>query len=139
MMEIRNLRRDELKLDNGLHAQRLVPWPALNAPFEGSWCVVGPGEQSGAHSHHEYEIWIALTGSSEITCDGERRPFVAGDIVHFTPGSTHQVFNHGTDPFEMYSIWWDSELATKFRARAEGGAAAGSAAEGATARQEEPV
>ena len=117
MMEIRPLRRDELRPDNGLRAQRLVPWPALNAPFEGSWCVVEPGAESGAHQHHEYEIWIALTGAAEISCDGTVRPFRAGDIAHFTPGSTHQVVNRGTEPFEMYSVWWDQELAERFRAR----------------------
>ena len=142
MMEIRNLHRDALKLDNGLRAQRLVPWPALNAPFEGSWCVVGPGEQSGRHSHHEYEIWIAMTGESEIVCDGERTPFVAGDVVHFTPGSEHQVFNHGNNPFEMYSIWWDPELAAGFHARhAESGNPSNEAeaAQLAASRQADPV
>lgn len=119
MMEIRGLQRDELQPDNGLQAKRLVPWPALNAPFEGSWCVVGPGTVSGAHSHHEYEIWIGMTGSSEILCDGERVPFNAGDVVHFTPGSKHQVVNDGDAPFEMYSIWWDQELAQTFTSRHE--------------------
>jgi len=103
-MEIHSLDRDELKLDNGLRAQRLLPWPALNAPFEGSWCVVAPGAASGPHSHHEYEIWIALTGSSRIECDGKQTPFVAGDIAHFTPGSTHQVVNDGDADFQMYSV-----------------------------------
>ncbi len=116
-MEIRSLSRDDLKPDNGLRAQRLMPWPALNAPFEGSWCVVAPGAASGPHSHHEYEIWIALTGASHILCDGEKTPFVAGDIVHFRPGSTHQVVNDGVDDFQMYSVWWDAELAAKFADR----------------------
>jgi mannose-6-phosphate isomerase-like protein (cupin superfamily) len=118
-MEIHSLARDELKLDNGLRAQRLMPWPALNAPFEGSWCVVAPGAASGPHAHHEYEIWIALTGSSKIHCEGEEVPFAAGDIVHFPPGSKHQVVNDGDSDFEMYSVWWDAELAAKFRARHE--------------------
>ena len=48
MMEIRKFDRTNLKPDNGLAAQRLLPWPELNAPFEGSWCVVAPGSESGA-------------------------------------------------------------------------------------------
>lgn len=116
-MEIHSLSRDDLKPDNGLRAQRLMPWPALNAPFEGSWCVVAPGVSSGPHAHHEYEIWIALSGSSHISCDGEKVPFVAGDIAHFTPGSMHQVVNDGDAPFEMYSVWWDAELAARFTDR----------------------
>jgi mannose-6-phosphate isomerase-like protein (cupin superfamily) len=119
-MEIRKLARDDLKLDNGLRAQRLVPWPALNAPFEGSWCVVAPGSASGPHSHHEYEIWVALTGEAEIISNDKRMPFVAGDIVHFEPGNRHQVVNEGTADFQMYSIWWDAEMTERFAARHEG-------------------
>jgi len=116
-MEIRPLERDNLKLDNGLRAQRLMPWQALNAPFEGSWCVVHPGAASGQHSHHEHEIWIALSGSAEILAEGQRMPFSAGDIIRFPPGTGHQVVNNGDGDFEMYSVWWDTELAEKFLAR----------------------
>lgn len=118
-MEIRSLYRDKLAPDNGLKAQRLMPWPALNAPFEGSWCVVNPGAASGPHGHHEYEIWLALAGSSEIVADGQRVPFTAGDIVYLPPGSVHQVVNDGDADFEMYALWWDVELAGKFAARHE--------------------
>jgi len=119
MMEIRNLDRDNLRPDNHLLAQRLMPWPVLNAPFEGSWCLVQPGSASGPHGHHEYEIWIAMTGAATIICDGEQRPFVAGDIVHFTPGSVHQVINDSDADFQMYSVWWDAELADQFTKRHE--------------------
>lgn len=116
-MEMHKLDRDNLPLDNQLRAQRLFPWPALNAPFEGSWCVVKPGTASGPHGHHEYEIWIAMTGEAEIISEGERVPFVAGDIVHFEPGRVHQVVNEGDADFQMYSVWWDAELAERFAAR----------------------
>lgn len=116
-MEIRNLDRANLKDDNGLIAQRLMPWPALNAPFEGSWCVVRPGAESGEHRHHEYEIWVAMNGAAEVICEGKRIPFRAGDIVHFPPETVHQVVNHGDTSFEMYAVWWDAELAERFTAR----------------------
>jgi len=121
-MEMRKFDRVNLRPDNGLVAQRLLPWPELNAPFEGSWCVVPPGAESGAHSHHEYEIWVAMTGSAEIICDGRRMPFVAGDIVHFPPGSHHQVVNGGNAEFQMYAVWWDTEMAGQFAARDKAGA-----------------
>lgn len=118
MLEMRNLDRDNLKPDNGLVAQRLMPWEVLNAPFEASWCVVRPGAKSGAHGHHEYEIWVAMTGAAEIlTDDGSSTPFVAGDVVHFTPGFRHQVVNNGDADFQMYSVWWDAEMTAKFTAR----------------------
>ena len=119
-MEIRKLHRDQLKADNGLRAQRLMPWPALNAPFEGSWCLVAPGAQSGPHSHHEYEIWVAMTGAATIVTEAGRTPFVAGDVVHFPPQTRHQVVNDGDTDFQMYSVWWDAEMAEKFAERHEG-------------------
>ncbi|GAA2463881.1 cupin domain-containing protein [Winogradskya humida] len=116
-MEIRKLDRETLKPDNGLRAQRLMPWEVLNAPFEGSWCVVSPGAVSGAHGHHEYEIWVAMTGAATIITDEGRTPFVAGDIVHFEPEFRHQVVNESDTDFQMYSVWWDAELAKNFADR----------------------
>lgn len=116
-MEIRPLRRQELQLDNRLRAQRLMPWPLLNAPFEGSWCVAAPGVSSGAHGHHEYEIWIALRGSAEILTEGRRVPFTAGDVIHFTPQTVHQLANTSDEDFEMYAIWWDADLVAGFADR----------------------
>ena len=116
-MEIRNLHRDELKPDNGLRAQRLMPWEALNAPFEGSWCVVAPGAESGPHGHHEYEIWVAMTGAATIVTDAGPTPFVAGDVVHFPPETRHQVVNDGDADFQMYAVWWDADMAESFARR----------------------
>ena len=121
MMESRKLDRANLKPDNGLVAQRLMPWSALNAPFEGSWCVVRPGAESGAHGHHEYEIWVAMTGAAEVICEGERTPFVAGDIIHFPPHAHHQVVNRSDSDFEMYAVGWDAELCERFAERHRNG------------------
>lgn len=118
-MEIRSLDRNNLKLDNRLRAQRLMPWPVLNAPFEGSWCVVRPGAESGPHGHHEYEIWVATAGSAEIISEERKVVFSAGDIVYFPPGVVHQVVNNGDADFEMYAVWWDAEMAGKFVTRHE--------------------
>ena len=48
-MEIRRLDRAALGPVNNW-SQRLVPWAALNAPFEGAWCVVRPGGESQRHA-----------------------------------------------------------------------------------------
>lgn len=124
-MEIRNLNRADLRNENGLRAQRLVPWPLLNAPFEGSWCVVAPGTASTPHTHNEYEIFIAIRGNAVLDHRGGPTPFVTGDVAHFTPGERHSIVNNGNENFEMYSIWWDAEMSGAFTARhhAEGGAA----------------
>ncbi len=117
MFEIRNLDRDNLTRAYGLDAQRLLPWPALNAPFEGAWCILRSGDESTPHSHHEYEIFIAMTGRAALVVDGERRTFAAGDIVHLPPGCTHKLVNDGPEDFQYYGIWWDAHMSTTFLTR----------------------
>lgn len=119
-MEIHSLKRELLKHENGLDAQRLLPWAALNAPFEGSWCVIRPGTASNRHAHHEYEIFIAMKGSAFLESEGRRESFEVGDIVHFLPGQEHRVVNESDQDFEMYSVWWDEDLSTRFAARHRG-------------------
>lgn len=116
-MDIHQLDRDALVPENGLHSQRLLPWPTLNAPFEGSWCVIRPGTASTRHTHHEHEIFIAVRGAAVLESAGERAPFRAGDIVHFRPHVEHRVVNDGTADFEMYSVWWDADMAARFTTR----------------------
>jgi mannose-6-phosphate isomerase-like protein (cupin superfamily) len=119
MVEIRNLDRANLTKAYGVDSQRLLPWPALNAPFEGVWCVLRSGDESTPHSHHEYEIFIAIAGSAVLDVDGERHDFVAGDIVHLPPGCTHKIVNDRPADFEFYGIWWDADMSTKFLTRHE--------------------
>lgn len=118
-MEIRPLDRASLEPAYGILGQRLLPWAALNAPFEGAWCVVAPGTESTPHSHHEYEIFIAMNGSATLVVDAERRPFAAGDIAFLPPGSFHKVVNDAGAQFEYYGIWWDPAMAGSFLARHE--------------------
>ena len=116
-MEIRKLDRAGMPEEYGVSVQRLVPWDALNAPFEGAWCVIAPGKATDAHSHHEYEIFIAISGEGALEAEGERSPFLPGDIVHFPPGVHHQVINAGDGDFQFYSVFWDTDMAGSFAAR----------------------
>jgi mannose-6-phosphate isomerase-like protein (cupin superfamily) len=117
MIEIRVLDRANLTQAYGLDSERLLPWPALNAPFEGAWCILRAGTESAPHSHHEYEIFIAMIGRAKLVVDGKDSSFVAGDIVHLPPGCTHKVVNDSGEDFEYYGVWWDSEMSEKFLAR----------------------
>ena len=121
-MHIRTLERAGLVHENGLDAQRLLPWPALNAPFEGSWCVIAAGTASTPHSHHEYEIFIAVSGEAVVESEGHQRSMRPGDIAYFPPGCGHSVRNVGECDFEMFSVWWDEDMTRRFAARhGEGG------------------
>ncbi|MFI7482062.1 cupin domain-containing protein [Kocuria sp. M1R5S2] len=119
MFELRTLDPENMTAAYGLDLERLLPWPALNAPFEGAWCVLRAGDESTPHSHHEYEIFIAMAGRAALDVDGTRCPFGAGDIVYLPPGCTHQVVNDSPHDFEYYSIWWDGEMSSAFLARHE--------------------
>jgi mannose-6-phosphate isomerase-like protein (cupin superfamily) len=116
-MELRALQPEQLVHENGAEGKRLVPWPALNAPFEGAWVVVRPGRATGSHAHHEYEIFIAMTGEAELDSAGEQRPFRAGDVVHFPPHTDHRVINNSTSDFQFYCIWWDTDMSAQFTQR----------------------
>lgn len=116
-MEIRNLDRDNLKAEYGAYTQRLMPWEAVNAPFEGAWCLLKPGTATTPHSHHEYEIFIAVSGEAVLEAEGKRTAFTAGDVAHMIPGENHQVINESDRDFQFYSVWWDAEMTEKFSAR----------------------
>ncbi|WP_280268437.1 cupin domain-containing protein [Nocardia wallacei] len=115
--EIRRLDRGALTDAYGVASQRLLPWAALSAPFEGAWCVLGPGAASHPHAHHEHELFIALSGRAVLEVDGTPREFRAGDLACLAPGSTHSVRNTGEDDFEWYAIWWDTAMSAEFSAR----------------------
>ncbi|PTA76677.1 cupin domain-containing protein [Serratia sp. Nf2] len=117
MHSFKPLDRINMRFENNLHAQRLMPWPELNAPFESSWCVIAPGTASTPHEHHEYEIFIAIKGEAFIVCEGKKTHFKAGDTVQFPPFTRHCVLNESHEPFEMYSIWWDAEMTVRFAQR----------------------
>lgn len=116
-MEIHSLDRDNMPTEYGVSVQRLMPWAALNAPFEGAWCVIEPGKATDPHAHDEYEIFIAISGEGALEAEGERSPFMPGDVVHFSPGIEHQVINAGSDNFQFYSVWWDPAMTEEFAAR----------------------
>ncbi len=118
-MEIRPL-REEMARENGADGQRLVPWHVLNAPFEGAWVRVPAHGGTGAHSHHEYEIFIAVSGEAVLQSGDERRSFRVGDVVHFPPHTEHRVINDAATDFEMYCVWWDTDMSTRFVDRHEG-------------------
>jgi quercetin dioxygenase-like cupin family protein len=118
-MEIRRLDRANLGPDNN-YSQRLVPWPVLNAPFEGAWCLIKPGASSPRHAHHEYEIFIAVRGEAVLESHGERTRFAPGDIVHFPPHTEHQVINETEEEFEFYAVWWDQDMTGRFTERHQG-------------------
>jgi mannose-6-phosphate isomerase-like protein (cupin superfamily) len=113
-MDVRTLDTENLQAEYGVLTQRLLPWPALRAPFEGAWAVLEPGAVTTPHGHHEHELFIATQGTATISSGDQVRPFNAGDTAYLPPGEVHQIVNVGAGEFRMYSVWWDPEMADHF-------------------------
>jgi quercetin dioxygenase-like cupin family protein len=120
-MYFRRLDRDNLVHEYGADGQRLLPFPELNSPFEGAYAIVRPGTATTPHSHHEYEMFIAVKGKAVLESRGRREPLHAGDVVHFQPGQEHQVINESSADFEFFSVWWDQDMTVRFQSRHEEG------------------
>jgi mannose-6-phosphate isomerase-like protein (cupin superfamily) len=114
VVHISRLDRDNLLHEYSVDTQRLMPWDVLNAPFEASYAICRANTVSKLHTHHEQEIFIAVSGECIVECGGERQPFRAGDVTYFTPGQLHRVHNNNDEDFVFYSIWWDPEMAKRF-------------------------
>ncbi|MEV6733603.1 MULTISPECIES: cupin domain-containing protein [unclassified Streptomyces] len=115
-VEIRTAEPDHLLREHGLDLKLLYPWPGLEAPFRGAWCVLRPGDVSEAHAHHEREMFIAMAGRAEVVCNGRRWELAAGDIALMRGGAEHHIVNaHDTD-FSYYAIWWGRSMSAEFLA-----------------------
>ncbi|MET9886645.1 cupin domain-containing protein [Streptomyces sp. NPDC006430] len=123
-MTIRTGEPDNAVRAHGLDLKLLQPWPGLEAPFRGAWCILRPGDVSEAHAHHERELFIALSGRAEVVCNGRRHALAAGDIALMRAATEHFVVNEHDEDFSYYAIWWGRSMSEDFLAhelRHEGG------------------
>jgi mannose-6-phosphate isomerase-like protein (cupin superfamily) len=117
VLEIRKREPENLTRAHGLDLKLLHPWPGLDTPFQGAWCVLRPGDVSAAHAHDQFEIFIGMSGRAEVRRGDRRQEFVAGDLVLMQPGVEHQITNEGGVDFSYYAIWWDRKMSAEFIAR----------------------
>lgn len=106
-----------LRHEYDLDAKRLLPWDAVNAPFEGAWCVVRPGTQSKRHNHDELELFITISGVADVVINGVHSEVSKGDLVAIPKGADHYIANTGTENFHMYTLFWSAESAAQFLSR----------------------
>jgi mannose-6-phosphate isomerase-like protein (cupin superfamily) len=115
-VDIHRLEHEKVTRNYGLDFKLLQPWPGMNAPFHGAWCVVRPGDASQAHAHGEQEILIGMTGRGAVINGDDQHNFNAGDIVFLRAGIPHSVVNESDGDFSYYAIWWDRAMSTEFLA-----------------------
>ena len=61
------------------------------------------------------KVWVS--GDAVLEADGERSPFISGDVAFMPPGTFHTVINESDTDFQFYSVWWDAEMTEKFAVR----------------------
>lgn len=111
---IRSRESQDLTRAHGLDLKLLQPWPGVDTPFRGAWCVLRPGDVSEAHGHREREIFIAMSGRAEVVTAGRRHPLAAGDLATIGPGVEHSIVNEHDEDFAYYAIWWDRVMSAEY-------------------------
>jgi len=80
--------------------------------------VLAPSAAARATAVATYRTYLETQANLLVA---NTTPFVAGDVVHFTPQLRHQVVNNSDTDFQMYSVWWDADMAQRFTERHEEG------------------
>ncbi len=85
---------------------------AVKAPFKASRWYVSPGFSSPIDQHQVRECWFIASGKGVLTFDGSVEGDIqAGDVIHFAPMESHEVYNSGNEPLIIFSVWWNDHEA----------------------------
>jgi mannose-6-phosphate isomerase-like protein (cupin superfamily) len=65
---------------------------------------LAPGTSVGLHTHDvsEEEFYLVLTGTGEMTRNGETFTVQPGDLIRNPPGGTHSLRNTGSSPLRIF-------------------------------------
>jgi quercetin dioxygenase-like cupin family protein len=63
--------------------------------------TLAPGAASPVHRHACEEVVVILSGSGELTIDGETRRFAADSTLIVPPDAVHQIVNSGSAPLVL--------------------------------------
>jgi mannose-6-phosphate isomerase-like protein (cupin superfamily) len=64
--------------------------------------TVHPGEETAEHYHpRSEELYLFVSGNGRMRLGAEETEVVAGDCVVIPPGTTHKLWNTGTDPLVL--------------------------------------
>ena len=98
------------KYEYGCDLRRLFPWNGVVDPsWGGAIASVRPGESTTPHSHDEFETFLVLSGSGNMTIENETCLMSQGDVVFIEKNKQHQFANASTEiPLVFLSIYWDS-------------------------------
>lgn len=67
--------------------------------------TVKPGKiLSLQRHHHRSEHWVVVSGSAEVTVDGEKKTLSMGQSTYVPAGVVHRLANHGKIPLEVIEV-----------------------------------
>jgi quercetin dioxygenase-like cupin family protein len=88
-----------------LHGARFVSYaaPAFGSKELCAWrCELPAASSAPVHRISREEVFLVLSGSVEMTVDGESRTLAAGDAAFAPPGSSLGVANPAEEPAAMW-------------------------------------
>jgi mannose-1-phosphate guanylyltransferase/mannose-6-phosphate isomerase len=105
---------DHLKASNStLHSTQSVvhrPWGTYQTTdrgegFQTKRIIVKPGEQLSLQMHyHRSEHWIVVSGSAEVTIDGDCQIVGENQSVYIAAGKQHRLSNPGKLPLHLIEV-----------------------------------
>jgi oxalate decarboxylase/phosphoglucose isomerase-like protein (cupin superfamily) len=101
----------------GLQGWRTTPWPGLDLPFGGAYCIVAPHTDSLRHVNEpgdEDELFICVSGAATVVIGEESFSAQQGDHFAIPRGLPHYVSNLGDEPFHFYALWWNPQLVSNY-------------------------
>lgn len=93
-----------------LHPLVYRPWGSYETlimadRFQVKRIVVNPGaELSLQMHHHRAEHWVVVSGTAEVTKDGEKRLFTENQSTYIPVGASHRLKNPGVIPLVLIEI-----------------------------------
>jgi mannose-6-phosphate isomerase-like protein (cupin superfamily) len=85
-----------------------------------------PGTEIGEEVHDDVDqIIVFVSGTGEVSLDGDTTPVAGGDLVYIAAGVRHNVVNTGDEQMKLYTVYAPPEHpdGTVHHTKAEGDAA----------------
>lgn len=119
---VRIRRADSLSFEAACDVEMsyLYPWGGVvDTPFGSAVAVVGPGQTTSRHMHHEGETWVMTAGRGVLSSGCETHEVSAGDVIYLPPFSDHTLHNPSEKERAVFlTVWWEDMKSASRRGQA---------------------
>jgi mannose-6-phosphate isomerase len=97
-------------VSNPIAATELRPWGSFTVLEEGKGykikrIEVKPNERLSLQlHHHRSEHWIVVSGTAQVTCNGEEKVLYSNQSTYVPPCTKHRLANPGVIPLIMIEV-----------------------------------